>query len=145
MANPSGVTKDMVIPIGKKWYDIVPLVKSSSKSPSVQEESKLKREAELLLNSDRKRYIAYKQAESKSDFNWTSTVLSSGTFADRLSAHTLLIQESPVHNFNSIQKLIDIIKPKVVRECLMAMDNLKDLLLSDLLPKRQLKKFSGRN
>lgn len=139
----SGSENDMIIPLGKRWYDLMPLVKSSFKTSSNYDESKLRQEAEQLINGDRKKFLAYKQEKSKADFNWINSVLTSGSFTDRLSAYTLLIQESPIHNMYSIQKLLDIISPKVVRECLMTMDNLKDVLLSDLLPKRQLRKFSG--
>lgn len=105
----------------------------------------MRKEAEDLVSKERKEYFARKQQTSKADFEWIQNVIKSGTFADRLSAYTILVQESPTNNFQYLQRLIDFINPKTVRECMMAMENLKDLLIGDLLPKRKLRPFKGKS
>ncbi|XP_022242297.1 CCAAT/enhancer-binding protein zeta-like [Limulus polyphemus] len=78
----------------------------------------------------------------RSDFEWVRTVLNSGTLADKVAAYTLLIQDSPVHNLSNLDSLIAMVNTKGKRECMMAIDSLRDLFLSDLLLEdRKLCKF----
>jgi ribosome biogenesis protein MAK21 len=59
---------------------------------------------------------------------------------DKVSALTLLIQESPVHNLEYFrQHLLNMAKKKSRREAILAIDSVKDLLLNNLLPDRKLK------
>ena len=60
---------------------------------------------------------------------------------DKVSALTLLIQESPVHNLNYfLQHLLQgMAKKKSRREAILAVDSIKDLLLNNMLPDRKLK------
>ena len=136
--------EQLLIPIDKKWWQLRPdLSAIKIKSALNSDEESFRQEAEYLLEMDRKKYLAYKQAAEKSDFNWITSVIKSGTFTDRLSANTLLIQDSPIHNLHSLHKLIDIVDSKGIRECLMSMENLKELFLGDLLLKdKKLKPFS---
>ena len=60
----------------------------------------------------------------KSESKWIQTVLKSGTFADKIAAHTLLLQESPVHNLTSLKFLISLLDVKGRRECLSSLDAL---------------------
>lgn len=101
------------------------------------------REAEIVLNREKKDYFSQKQLTAKKDLEWIQKVIKTGTFADRLSAFTVLIQESPKNNFQYLQKIFDFINPNQVRESMMAIDNLKELLIGDLLPKRKLCPFKG--
>ncbi|KAG0410280.1 hypothetical protein HPB47_012597 [Ixodes persulcatus] len=80
-----------------------------------------------------------------SEMRWVQTVISKGVLADKVAAHTLLIQESPVHNTASLDALLAMVTPKGKKECVMAIDALRDLFLSDLLrPDEKLKAFSQR-
>lgn len=60
----------------------------------------------------------------KSETRWLQTVLKSGTFADKITAHTLLLQESPAHNLASLKFLISLLDVKGRRECLASLDSL---------------------
>lgn len=62
--------------------------------------------------------------------------------SDKLAAHTVLIQDSPVHNLRSVENLLRFVNTKGKRECVMAIDNLRDLFVGDLLvPKQKLHTF----
>lgn len=77
----------------------------------------------------------------RSDHNWIRTVLNKGTIGDKISANCILIQDSVVHNLNSLQNLIASVKLSKKRECMLAIDALKDLFINYLLPSRELASF----
>ncbi|KAA8582924.1 hypothetical protein FQN60_015470 [Etheostoma spectabile] len=72
------------------------------------------------------------------------TVVSSGVLADRMAAMTVLIQDAPVHTLEHVESLVSMVKRKGSRRMgLMALDTLRELLLSDLLPEhRKLRAFA---
>ncbi|KAJ0061117.1 hypothetical protein NL108_007854 [Boleophthalmus pectinirostris] len=74
------------------------------------------------------------------------TVVSAGVLADRMAAMTVLIQDSPVHCLEHLENLVSMVKKKGSRRMgLMAVDTIRELLLSDLLPaNRKLRPFSQR-
>ncbi|CAG2118262.1 unnamed protein product, partial [Medioppia subpectinata] len=77
------------------------------------------------------------------DWQWIRTVLKSGTLTDKLSAHTVLIQDSAVHNLRSLEQMLGMVSNKAKRECILAVDTLRDLLIGDLLiPDRKLRTFA---
>lgn len=79
---------------------------------------------------------------SKHDSEFVNTVLRSGTVTDKVSALSLLIQQSPIYSFNMLQStLLSMANKKSRREAIMAIDSIKDLLLSTLLPDRKLRFF----
>ncbi|XP_064489791.1 CCAAT/enhancer-binding protein zeta-like [Ornithodoros turicata] len=132
---------------GKKWYEQLPEGKSTGKVQNETEDVILKRRlAQALHQHDGELYKKHTESRSRrSEMQWVHTVLSKGTLADKVAAHTLLIQDSPVHNLSSLDTLISMVSPKGKKECLMAMDGLRDLFLSDLLkPDAKLKAFSQR-
>ncbi|CAN7995585.1 unnamed protein product [Ixodes hexagonus] len=90
--------------------------------------------------------LADSESRSRSsEMRWVQTVISKGVLADKVAAHTLLIQESPIHNTASLDALLAMVTPKGKKECVMAIDALRDLFLSDLLrPDEKLKAFSQR-
>jgi hypothetical protein len=69
------------------------------------------------------------------------TVLNKGTIGDKLSANAVLIQESAVHNLKSLENIISLVKLNKKRECMLAIDVLKDVFTNVLLPKRELASF----
>ncbi|KAJ3277425.1 hypothetical protein HDU76_010370, partial [Blyttiomyces sp. JEL0837] len=81
--------------------------------------------------------------QSESDRNFMSTVLKSGTTTDKVSAVTLLIQESPVHTLALLrdQMINGMARKKSRREAILAIDAIKDLATGSLLPDRHLKYF----
>lgn len=80
---------------------------------------------------------------SAADKEFVSTILKSGTVSDKVSALTLLVQESPIHQFKHLRDdlFYGMALKKSRREAIMAMDSIKDLLVGTLLPDRKLKYF----
>lgn len=98
--------------------------------------------AEQLLKEDVAIYTTQRENSKKSNAVWLKTVLSSGTSSDKVAALTVTVQESPVHNLSNLDSLISMAKKKGKRECIMAIETLKELFISDLLPDdRKLKSF----
>ena len=57
----------------------------------------------------------------KSDYNWIRTVINKGAVADRIAAHTIAIQDSPVHTLHLLQNLISMVKVNKKKECIMVL------------------------
>lgn len=69
--------------------------------------------------------------------------MAAGTLEDKVSALTLLIQESPLHNLKAFENLLGLAKKKSRNQALMAAAAMKDLLgMGNVLPDRKLKAFS---
>ncbi|KAJ2606713.1 RNA-binding ribosome biosynthesis protein mak21 [Coemansia sp. RSA 1722] len=116
--------------------------------PSEEEILQKMQYAEQLLESEGDLYSrssASKKSLSTSDRSFMSKILSSGTLSDRVSALTLIIQESPVHNLNTLGQLMNMVHKKNRREALMAVGSVKDLMTINLLPSdRKLKHFADQ-
>ncbi|OZJ05634.1 hypothetical protein BZG36_01521 [Bifiguratus adelaidae] len=78
---------------------------------------------------------------STSDRSFLTTMLKSGTLSDRISALTLLVQESPIHGVRTLDTLLGMCRKKSRKEAMLAMQSLKDLLVGSVLPDRKLKYF----
>ncbi|KAF9130984.1 hypothetical protein BGX30_013289 [Mortierella sp. GBA39] len=81
---------------------------------------------------------------SSSDKNFVSTIMASGTLNDRVSALTLLVQESPLHTTKSLDKLMAMAEKKSRTEAVKSIESLKDLFIGGMLPNRKLKYFQDR-
>ncbi|XP_026779107.3 CCAAT/enhancer-binding protein zeta [Pangasianodon hypophthalmus] len=136
----------LLVKPGGKWYDVD---YTSEISTSPQDESlvsQYKALAQKLLEAETSLYKSKKNLQKGANTVWMKSVVSTGTLADRMAAMTLLIQDAPVHCLEHIESLIVMMRKKGSRrQGLMALDTLKELLLSDLLPEnRKLRTFSQR-
>ncbi|KAG0041155.1 hypothetical protein BGZ83_002235 [Gryganskiella cystojenkinii] len=100
-------------------------------------------QAQRLLEEENVRYDDNPNLSS-SDKNFVSTIMSSGTLNDRVSALTLLVQESPLHTTKSFDKLMAMAEKKSRTESVKAIESLKDLFIGGMLPDRKLKYFQDR-
>ncbi|KAL0073542.1 hypothetical protein F4703DRAFT_1897086 [Phycomyces blakesleeanus] len=73
-----------------------------------------------------------------------SNILTSGTLNDKVSALTLLIQESPLHGVKTLDAMMAMTKKKGRKEAVMAVQSLKDLFVGSVLPDRKLIYFNDR-
>ncbi|CAM9993626.1 unnamed protein product, partial [Choristocarpus tenellus] len=72
-------------------------------------------------------------------------VLRGGTLSDKVAALTLMVQESPMHRLSTLDRLMDLALKKERRTAQMAMEALKDLFITNLLPDgRKLVVFEAR-
>ncbi|ORZ39809.1 CBF/Mak21 family-domain-containing protein [Catenaria anguillulae PL171] len=80
-----------------------------------------------LLKDEGKRFSSDK-SRTGGDAAFMRTILSGGTLSDRVSALTLLVQSSPVHNMLALEQLFNLAKKKNRRMVTLVVDALKDLL-----------------
>ncbi|KYK55957.1 CCAAT-box-binding transcription factor [Drechmeria coniospora] len=104
----------------------------------------LKNHARELLEQDAAKYRTSIFASSSHKF--LSTIMSSGTLTDKVSALTLAIQESPVHNIRATDALIALASKKSRAQAIGAIGALVDLLgPGTLLPSdRRLRPFHSQ-
>lgn len=102
---------------------------------SDQEYSIIKKSMESAYNQEVK---VYQEELAKlgmaTDQKWLNSVISSGTWSDKIAALTLRIQESPYHNLENLDILVGIAEKKDLRVSFLALEAIKDLLVHNLLP-----------
>jgi ribosome biogenesis protein MAK21 len=105
----------------------------------------LKKYAFYLLEADGNLYNS-KYLSSTSSHRFLSTIMSTGTLSDKVSALTLVVQESPVHTTKSFENLIALAKKKSRSQAVTALGAIKDLLgAGAVLPAgRRLRQFGGQ-
>ncbi|KAF1943259.1 CBF-domain-containing protein [Clathrospora elynae] len=96
-----------------------------------------------LLEAEATEYAASHLAKDSSH-KFMSTVMNSGTMEDKVSALTLLVQESPLHTQKAFGQLLGLSQKKSRNAAMMALAALKDLLGQGVLlpPDRKLKAFA---
>ncbi|XP_043076110.1 CCAAT/enhancer-binding protein zeta [Puntigrus tetrazona] len=134
----------LLIKPGGKWYDIEYTSESTSVAQSESLVFQYKALAKKLYENEITLYKNKKNFQKGANSAWMKSVVSTGTMTDRMAAMTVLIQDAPIHSLEHIESLVVLVKKKGSRrQGLMALDTLKELLLSDLLPKhRKLHTFS---
>ncbi|KAL2171922.1 hypothetical protein VTG60DRAFT_1309 [Thermothelomyces hinnuleus] len=88
--------------------------------------SNLKAYAERLLEKDSSEYLAERASSPSQKF--MSTIMSSGTLSDKVSALTLSVQESPLHNRKAFESLVTLAGKKSRGQAIAALGALVDLL-----------------
>ncbi|CAM9974900.1 unnamed protein product [Lampetra planeri] len=136
----------LLIKPGGKWHD---MEYTSESNAAEQDEELVRRHLELaekLLDHEVELYRTRRENQKGGSSSWMKTVASAGTLADRMAAATILVQDAPVHNLSCIETVLSLARTKGSRRpSLMAVDTLKELLVSDLLPdERKLRNFSQR-
>lgn len=104
----------------------------------------LKTYADSLLQTDAASYESTVSASSTHKF--MSTIMSSGTMSDKVSALTLAIQESPVHTIKPLENLMNLAGKKSREQAIAALGALVDLLGNGVvLPSdRRLRQFRAQ-
>ncbi|KMP04077.1 CCAAT/enhancer-binding protein zeta [Coccidioides immitis RMSCC 2394] len=99
--------------------------------------------ASSLLEVENKAYVSSREASSSSTYKFYSTIVSSGTLSDKISALTLEVQESPLHNVKALEQLVGLAKKRSRAQAVEVLRSLKDLFAQGtLLPSnRRLKYF----
>ncbi|CAN9145420.1 unnamed protein product [Alternaria alternata] len=96
-----------------------------------------------LLDTEAKEYASSHLAKDSSH-KFMATVMDSGTMEDKVSALTLLVQESPLHTQKAFGQLMGLSQKKSRNAAMQALAALKDLLGQGVLlpPDRKLKAFA---
>lgn len=104
---------------------------------------RLYEKASQIINTENQTYLE-EFAANNSQKKFLSQILKDGTLNDKISALTLLIQESPLHNIKAMDTLLNFCEKKSRTAALQAINAYKDLLVNGLLPDRKLLAFSKR-
>ncbi|KAF9383546.1 hypothetical protein CPC16_008873 [Podila verticillata] len=129
-----------------QWYNTeLPELEDDGKDHHMLETTLAQKttQAMRLLEEENTRYDENPNLSS-SDKNFVSTIMASGTLNDRVSALTLLVQESPLHTTKSLDKLMAMAEKKSRTEAVKSIESLKDLFIGGMLPDRKLKYFQDR-
>ncbi|XP_065820085.1 CCAAT/enhancer-binding protein zeta isoform X1 [Labrus bergylta] len=134
----------LLVKPGGKWFDLEYTAEGSESPQDPSLVSQYKSLAQQLYESEVELYKNKKILQKGANSNWMKSVVSSGVLADRMAAMTVLIQDAPVHTLLHVENLVAMVKKKGSRRMgLMALDTLRELLLSDLLPEhRKLRPFA---
>lgn len=118
-------------------------VPSDSSVPSTHIVNNLHSYAKNLLTRENEEYAQHNQSKS-SAHQFYSTIVTSGTLSDKISALTLSVQESPIHNMKALEALVGLAKKRSRGQAVETLGALKDLLgPGGLLPSdRKLRYFS---
>ncbi|KAF7652757.1 hypothetical protein LDENG_00092750 [Lucifuga dentata] len=136
----------LLVKPGGKWYELDPAAEDSSTPQDPALVAQYRTLAQQLFQAEVDLYRTKKNLQKGANSAWMKTVVSSGVLADRMAAMTVLIQDAPVHSLEHVENLVSMMKKKGSRRMgLMALDTLRELLLSDLLPEaRKLRPFAQR-
>ncbi|KAJ3983091.1 CBF/Mak21 family-domain-containing protein [Lentinula detonsa] len=97
-----------VFPPTSQWYDAIPRLSVSSGLSNITpaQLSSLNARAAQLHADDLETFkTSSSGSSSSSEASFLSKIIQSGTLSDRLSALTLLVQSSPVHNVKALEAL----------------------------------------
>lgn len=112
------------------WHAVslnpLPTPSSDDVAPYMAAIAALKTYAKSILDEDGDAYRT--TVSSSSSHKFMSTIMSSGTMSDRVSALTLAIQESPVHNIKALESLMGFASKRSRDQALSALAALVDLL-----------------
>ncbi|KAF7589062.1 hypothetical protein BBP40_004809 [Aspergillus hancockii] len=99
-----------------------------------------------LLEKESKLYTEAQQASASSSHKFYTAIMSTGTLSDKISALTLAIQESPLHNTKSLENLVALGKKRSRAQAVEVLRSLKDMFAQGtLLPSdRRLRSFSNQ-
>ncbi|XP_075326920.1 CCAAT/enhancer-binding protein zeta [Odontesthes bonariensis] len=133
----------LLIRPGGKWFELDYTAEGTSVPQDAALVSRYKTLAQQLFEAEVELYKTKKSLQKGANSAWMKTVVSSGVLADRMAAMTVLIQDAPVHMLEHVEHLVAMVKKKGSRRMgLMAIDTLRELLLSNLLPEnRKLRPF----
>lgn len=131
------------------WYNIpLPSIDSSKQMNALPRHlvERIHELANTLLQEETDRYAEAQEASASSSHKFYTTIMASGTLSDKISALTLAIQESPLHNTLSLQTLIGLGRKRSRAQAVEVLRSLKDMFAQGtLLPAdRRLKSFANQ-
>jgi ribosome biogenesis protein MAK21 len=102
--------------------------------------------ANNLLQEENEQYAVAQRTSASSSHKFYSTIMASGTLSDKISALTLNVQESPLHNTKALETLISLGKKRSRAQAVEVLRSLKDMFAQGtLLPSdRRLKAFANQ-
>lgn len=132
-----------------EWHAVVlPSLPLPSQNPPILPSDLLDRlhvHAKSLLENENAQY-AKSNRSATSAHQFYSTIMSTGTLSDKISALTLSVQESPVHNIKALESLVGLASKRSRGQAVEVLGALKDLFgPGNLLPSdRKLRPFASQ-
>lgn len=141
------VSDRLLVPNDSLWHQI-PLDSESENQHDLlskeQIEKLLQRGKDALEHDNEVFYEEFTKNNSQRKF--MADILQEGTLNDKISALTLLVQESPIHNLKALESLLGFCNKKSRNSILATLAALKDMFLNGgLIPDRKLKYFKNQN
>lgn len=130
------------------WFSIAQPVVNTDSNPkytlSRDNVQQLHDYATSLLEEENQKYKDSQQSSSSQSFY--NTVIASGTLSDKISALTLAVQESPLHNVRALESLIGLARKRSRSQAVDVLRALKDLFAQgSMLPEsRKLYAFQSQ-
>ncbi|VVT55489.1 uncharacterized protein SAPINGB_P004622 [Magnusiomyces paraingens] len=134
------------------WYNLdVTTAGESVKIPTQQPEiplsysriEALHTQAKALLSKENEIFI-HEGNKSGAQKQFLSQLLSAGTLSDKISAYTLLVQESPLHSVKYFNAMLGLCRKKSRGNALQSIAALKDMFINGVLPDRKLRYFKNQ-
>ena len=136
-------------PTQSEWHsaELPPLttVPDPSRRMPLELAERVRTHAQALLEAENKEYGLHERFNN-SAHQFYSTIMSSGTLSDKISALTLSVQESPLHNMKALETLLSLASKRSRSQAVEVLGALKDLFGSGaLLPSdRKLRHFANQ-
>jgi len=146
--NFDALPKKYLVQPGNLWYQNLEEVSLNAAEDATLESDEVEEIKEFALKLLTNEISLYKrQAKNATGGaqSWMQSVASSGTLSDRISSLSLMIKESPIHNYRCLDSIMVMVKKKGKREAFIALKAFQDLLIDDLLPQtNRLKYFESQ-
>lgn len=132
-----------------EWHSVeLPLVSQPKQEPRALPpdlSDRIHEHARALLEKDNAEYAAH-YGSASTEHKFYSTLMSTGTLSDKISALTLSVQESPLHNIKALEALVALAKKRSRDQAVNVLGALKDLFgPGNLLPSgRRLRNFASQ-
>ncbi|CAM9447735.1 unnamed protein product, partial [Ascophyllum nodosum] len=107
---------------------------ASQDSASPEMVAQARAAGKALFDAEVEAWTARKGKHATSDDKWVEQARHDGTLSDKVAALTLKVQESPLHRLGVLDGLLDLGLKKERRTAQMALEALKDLFVTNLLP-----------
>ncbi|KAJ5568700.1 Ribosome biogenesis protein NOC1 [Penicillium hetheringtonii] len=103
-------------------------------------------QAKVLLLEENEKYAEAQKASASSSHKFYTSIMSNGTLSDKISALTLAVQESPLHNTRSLESLVGLAGKRSRAQAVEVLRSLKDMFAQGtLLPSdRRLRSFANQ-
>lgn len=138
----SVTSTNLVVEPRNDWYNIDLHLTSTTADRSFKqyEVDELYERARSIVNKDNDDYYT-EFNKSSSQRKFMSQILSNGTLSDKISALTLLIQESPLHNMKALDTLLAMCSKKSRSAATQCVEAVTDLFVNGVIPSNRKLKF----
>ncbi|KAG8533446.1 uncharacterized protein KY384_002229 [Bacidia gigantensis] len=136
--SPSNDHAKLILQPLSEWHaaGLAPIEQQSESRSSVHKDTveRLHTHAKSLLEKENQMF-ADSQRSASSSHQFYTTIMATGTLSDKISALTLSVQESPVHNMKALENLLGLARKRSRAQAVDVLVALKDLFgLGNLLP-----------